>query len=431
MLSKISTYWNSILSIGDLDTLDYKERIRLKTLNGFSFISFLFVAIFILSFVAVGSYSALQALPIALVMLGVQWLNSRHQFETAKVFMVFFLTLVVLIMALADRRTGTEYVLIAVACSSILIFDDLIKIFLGFSLSLLCFAFYIWYDAVYLFIPDPTVPYQYMKSVVVLVSACAVAAQLLIFRSLINTYAADLKLATNKVVATNEELKTTNEELQSLTSQLDWIVKQKSKELQSYLDAINVHVYSAVTDTHGTILKVNEPLTTVTGFTEAELVGKNFSLFSADHHSLHSFKDLFVSLANEKTWRGEIKNKRKDGSSFWIDMVVIPLKNDKGAVNYFLTLALPITERKEAEEQREKTSKMLENIAFRASHKVRGPIARIQGLMNLLDQGHVQLNEIGTITTFLKTSVNEMDAATRELTVFVNTHYENEVPSLN
>lgn len=430
MLIRVTKYWNSILSIGDLDTLDYKERIRLQTLNGFSFISFLFVIIFILCFVAIGSFSAIQALPIALVMLGVQWLNSRHQFETAKVFMIFFLTLVVMIMAIADRRTGTEYVLIAVACSSILIFDDLIKIFVGFFLALLCFGLYTWYDATYLFIPDPTVPYHYMKGTVMLVSASAVAAQLLIFRSLINTYANDLQVATHETVAANEELKAANQELQSLTGQLDWIVKQKSKELQSYLDAINVHVYSAVTDTHGTLLKVNEPLTTVTGFTEDELIGKNFSLFSADHHSLHSFKDLFASLAKGKTWRGEVKNKRKDGSIFWIDMVVIPLKNDKGAVNYFLTLALPITERKEAEEQREKTSKLLENIAFRASHKVRGPIARIQGLMNLLDQGHVQLNEIGTITNFLKISVNEMDAATRELTVFVNTHYEQEAPLL-
>ena len=423
MLAKISIYWNSILSIGDLDTLGYKERIRLKTLNGFSFITLLFVGVFIISFVAVGSYTSLQALPIALVMLGVQWLNSRNHFETAKVFMVFFLTLVILIMALADRRTGTEYVLIAVACSSILIFDDLVKIFLGFTLALSCFAFYTWYDAVYLFIPDPTVPYQYMKGSVVLVSGCAVAAQLLVFRSLINRYANDIQLANSKVVAANEELRVNNEELQSLTGQLDWIVKQKSQELQSYLDAINVHVYSAVTDTQGIILKVNEPLTAVTGFTQEELIGKNFSLFSADHNSLRSFKDLFVSLANGRTWRGEVKNKRKDGSCFWIDMVVIPLKNDKGAVNYFLTLALPITERKEAEAQKEKTSRMLENIAFRASHKVRGPLARIQGLMNLLDQGHVQLNEISTITSFLKTSVNEMDSATRELTRFVNTHY--------
>jgi PAS domain S-box-containing protein len=311
-----------------------------------------------------------------------------------------------------------------VACASILVFDSVYKILLGFTLSLACFAFYTWYDTSHLFVPDPTVPYEYMKSAVMFISACAVAVQLLVFRSLINRYAEDIQEANRKGVAVNEELKASNEELHSLSEQLDWIVKQKSTELQSYLDAINVHVYSAVTDTHGTILKVNEPLTKVTGYSEGELLGKNFSLFNSGFHSDQFFKSLFVSLADGKTWRNEVKNKRKDGSFFWIDMVVIPLKSERGSTNYFLTLALPITERKEAEEQKEETSKMLEDIAFRASHKVRGPIARIQGLMNLMEKGYLEKNEMNSIGGFLRASVDEMDEATRELTRFVNEHYE-------
>jgi PAS domain S-box-containing protein len=298
---------------------------------------------------------------------------------------------------------------------------------MGFILSLACFGFYTWYDSTYLFVPDPTVPYEYMRGVIMLVSACAVATQLLVFRSLINKYADDLQEANKKGQAINEELKASNEELHSLSEQLDWIVKQKSTELQSYLDAINVHVYSAVTDTQGTILKVNDPLTKVTGYAEEELLGKNFNLFNSGFHSDQFFEKLFLSLADGKTWRNEVKNKRKDGSFFWIDMVVIPLKNERGATNYFLTLALPITERKEAEEQREKTSKILEDIAFRASHKVRGPIARIQGLMNLIENGYLKQNETDSINYLLKGCVDEMDVATRELTSFVNRHFEEKV----
>jgi PAS domain S-box-containing protein len=416
--------WNGIMHIGHSHALDQKEEIRLRTLNAFAFASILLVIVFAVIFVSIGSYSALESLPIAAIMLVVLWLNYKQRFEAAKMVMVTCITIAVLGMALSDRRTGTEYVLIAVACASILVFDSVYKILLGFILSLACFGFYSWYDTNYAFVPDPTVPYEYMKSVVMLISASAVAIQLLIFRSLINKYAEDLQESHKKGLATNEELKASNEELHSLSEQLDWIVKQKSTELQSYLDAINVHVYSAVTDTQGTILKVNEPLTKVTGYTEEELIGKNFSLFNSGFHSDQFFKNLFLSLADGKTWRNEVKNKRKDGSFFWIDMVVIPLKSEKGNTNYFLTLALPITERKEAEEQREKTSKMLEDIAFKASHKVRGPIARIQGLMNLMDNGYLEKDEMSSISQFLKDSVAEMDVATRELTSFVNTHYE-------
>lgn len=164
-------FWSRLLRIGHDDALNQKQLIRLHTLNAFAFASILFVLIFSAVFVAAGSYSALESLPIALVMLLVLWLNSKKRFEAAKAFMVFFLILVVLGMALSDRRTGTEYVLIVLACSSILIFDEVLKIFLGFVFSLTCFGFYLWYDTNFEFVPDPTVPYGYMKSVVLLTSA--------------------------------------------------------------------------------------------------------------------------------------------------------------------------------------------------------------------------------------------------------------------
>jgi PAS domain S-box-containing protein len=417
-------FWKGLLHIGHNDALNQKQQIRLHTLNAFAFASILFVLGFVAVFVSMGSYSALEALPIALVMLVVLWLNSKRRFEAAKVFMVFFLTLVILGMALSDRRTGTEYLLITLACSSILIFDDVLKIFLGFALSLMSFGFYLWYDTNYEFVPNPTVPYEYMKSVVMLISACAVAVQLLVFRSLINKYAEDLQEAHKKGLSANDELKASNEELHSLSEQLDWIVKQKSNELQSYIDAINVHVYSAVTDTNGTFLKVNEPLLRITGYSEQELIGKNVSILDAKYQEDNFYSNGAFFYSQNKTWRGEVKKKRKDGTHFWIDKVVIPLKDESGTASYFLTLALPITERKESEEQKEKTSKMLEDIAFRASHKVRGPIARIQGLMNLIYKGHIEREEMRVITDYLRTSVDEMDVATRELTSFVNAHYE-------
>lgn len=419
-------FWSRLLRIGHDDALNQKQLIRLHTLNAFAFASILFVLVFSAVFVSAGSHSALESLAIALVMLIVLWLNSKKRFEAAKVFMVFFLILVVLGMALSDRRTGTEYVLIATACSSILIFDEVLKIFLGFVFSLICFGFYLWYDTNYTFVPDPTVPYGYMKSVVMLISACAVAVQLLVFRSLINKYAEDLQEAHKKGLTTNEELKASNDELHSLSEQLDWIVKQKSNELQSYIDAINVHVYSAVTDTSGTILKVNEPLMRVTGYCEEELIGKNISILHAMYQKDEFYSNGAHFHSENKTWRGEVKKKRKDGSHFWVDKVIIPLKNASVTANYFLILALPITERKEAEEQKERISMMLEDIAFRASHKVRGPIARIQGLMNLLENGYISKEEMSIIFKFLRISIDEMDVATRELTQFVNIHYERE-----
>jgi PAS domain S-box-containing protein len=424
MFSAAKKIWSKIILIGSGPELTYHQKIRLHTLNGFAVISILFVLLFSAIFTAIGSYTSLQSLPIAGVMLGVLWLNSRRHYELAKGFMTILLNIIILGMALLDRRTGTEYVLLASACSAILLFDNTFHIAISFALALGSFAGYIWYDAAHPFVPDPTVPYEFMSGVVMLVSACTVGAQLLIYRSLINTYARELQEANEKVVVMNKELKSSYEEQQTLALQLDWIVKQKDNELQSYLDAINVHVYSAVTDSHGMILKVNEPLINITGYGEQELIGKKFSEFIEGHPSELLIGELIHTISKGKTWRGEVKNKKKDGTFYWIDMVVIPLKSEKGTSNYFLTLALPITERKEAEAQREKVAKMLEDIAFRASHKVRAPIARIRGLTNLIDLGIVEKDELAQVMRFVKESVLEMDVATSELTNFVNIHYE-------
>lgn len=424
MVSYLRKYWNLIIRLGADDRLDYRQKIRLYTLNAFAFICTFVVLFFVLIFTSFGSTSALEGLLIVPILLAVLWLNSKRKLRTAKAITVFFLTIVVLGLALSDRRTGTEYILIAVACSSILIFETVVSISLGFLLALACYGFYSWYDTSYPFVNDPTVPYDLVRNVIAFLSALAVLIQLLVFRSLINSYALELKTVHQHVTSTNEELKSSNEELHSLSEQLDWIVKQKSRELQSYLDAINIHIYSIVTDRKGIIVKVNKPLVEATGFDQDNLIGKNFNFLSEGIELGDFHKNLANSIDLGKPFRGELKNRRKDGSFFWIDMVTIPLRNESGSSNYNLTLGLPITERKDSEERKERISKMLESIAFKTSHNVRGPMARILGLTNLINGGYLRNDELRDIIAMLKISVTEMDEATRELTGFINANHE-------
>jgi PAS domain S-box-containing protein len=220
----------------------------------------------------------------------------------------------------------------------------------------------------------------------------------------------------------NQELEAGNQRLSTLNEQLHWIVKQKNAELQNYLDAINVNIYSAITDLKGRILKVNEPLTTLTGYSEGELLGNNFSMFNSGHHPNSFFKDMWDYILSGKSWRGEVKNKRKDETYFWIDLVIIPLKDKDEEIRYFLNLALPITERKVNEETREKTIHVLETIAFSTSHKVRGPLATIQGLASLLQKDLIKDEEFRSVANQLVASSNELSMATSDMVKFVNEH---------
>ena len=154
----IKKYWNLIIRLGSDELMDYKQQIRLYTMNAFAFICTFIVLFFVAIFTLLGSTSAIEGLLFVPILLMVLWLNSRKKIRTAKGITVFLLAIVVVVLAISDRRTGTEYILVAVACSSILIFEDVTSILLGFIWALICFSFYSWYDRSYPFIADPTVP---------------------------------------------------------------------------------------------------------------------------------------------------------------------------------------------------------------------------------------------------------------------------------
>lgn len=125
-----------------------------------------------------------------------------------------------------------------------------------------------------------------------------------------------------------------------------------------------------------------------------------------------------------KTWRGDVEHKTKRVSLLWFDCVVIPIRDPNGNIDSFLTLGLPITERKLNETIRENTHKLLEDIAFRASHKIRGPMARIKGLSDLVRRDLLTLEEFKTIAEKMIVCSDELSLATSELVSFVYNHQD-------
>lgn len=427
----IKNGWKSILQIGYDSSLSALERNRTMTLNGIVSALATVAILFSIIFCIIGYryfYGPLIITPIAIAVLA---LNKVKKFGAAKNLFTIGTLAVISFWCFEERRIGSEYILITVATTSTLLYNSRIVIYVINFLCIAIFVLYKIYDAHYPFVPDPAINYG-VEPMTILISVIGMLSyQIAFFKDLTQHYSNKLSVKYNELGDalqlqrnTARKLSASNEEYRTLSEQLEWIVKQKSEELQSYLDAINVYIYSAVTDKNGTILKVNQPLMDMTGYRQSELLGENFKILNSGYHSASYFKDLFDSLSAGKIWRSEIRNKKKDGSFLWMDMVIIPLKNEKGKQHYYLTLALPINERKEAEEQKDQTSKMLESIAFRTSHQVRGPIARIQGLMNLMDKGYIQHHELETIAGLLKENISEMDTATRELTSFVNTNYK-------
>lgn len=427
-----------ILHVGRPTERHQLESNRIMLVNGLSALMLTITSGFLIFFILYGFshwYHVLFAYPVYAFALRANF--KRQHSRSRNIF--FWGTLALLIFwSMLNRRIGTEYTFLALGLTSSLIFKKRRTLYLACLASLLAFLIYWIVDSMLPFVPDPSFDYSLIPHAIYSVTVGVVFIEILFYRELlqdshkriakkyriIQTVLKEKEAAQEHLHLVNEELNTTNQSLNDVLHQMDSTVRQKSRELQSYLEVINIHIYSAVTDKRGTILKVNDPLIKITGYSSEELIGNNFRMLNSGFHSKEFYDELFQSINNGRRWRGETRNKAKDGSIFWIDQVILPVFQEDESLSHFLMLALPITERKERENERFKTVQMLESIAFRSSHQVRGPLARVLGLSYLLDKGMIRNDEMVKVATQLVECSRELDSSTRELTAFVNRHHK-------
>ncbi|MFB5619721.1 MAG: nitrogen regulation protein NR(II) [Nitrosopumilus sp.] len=95
------------------------------------------------------------------------------------------------------------------------------------------------------------------------------------------------------------------------------------------------HFIVAITDLEGTIVYVNKKFCELSKYSEEELIGQNHRLLKSDEHSDKFFTNLWNTISSGKIWDGEIKNRAKDGSFFWLKTTIIPVFDfDKNIKNY-------------------------------------------------------------------------------------------------
>jgi len=101
----------------------------------------------------------------------------------------------------------------------------------------------------------------------------------------------------------------------------------------------------------GTIIWVNQAFEHLSGYTREEAIGKSTRLLKSDQQPPSFFAEMWRAILSGQKWRGELVNKRKDGSLYPEEMTITPVKNAAGDITHFIAIKLDITERKHAEEQ--------------------------------------------------------------------------------
>ena len=119
------------------------------------------------------------------------------------------------------------------------------------------------------------------------------------------------------------------------SSRMDRLLKKKTKQLELQNKIFDKNICSSKTDINGYITHVSEAFLGLTGYTRDELISHTHNILRDTQTPQKIYKDLWMTISSGHSWKGEIKNKKKDGSSYWVNAIISPIfNNDKNVIAY-------------------------------------------------------------------------------------------------
>lgn len=176
-------------------------------------------------------------------------------------------------------------------------------------------------------------------------------------------------------------------------SKMDKELSQPLNELIDLKYAIDEAAIVAITDHKGVILYVNEQFCSISQYTANELIGRDHRMINSGYHSQEFMSDLWRTISSGKVWRGELRNKAKDGSYYWVDTTIVPFMNEKNKPYQYLAIRQDVTDHKRVVEELETSIKELSDLKLALDESSIVAITNSKGKITYVNDQFCQISK--------------------------------------